>query len=110
MSIQADLYLFDNADWAVPLAFVDEDDIPYDFTGSTFRLDIKVTVDTALILSLTSGGAIAHTDLPNGTITPQIADGALAIGSYVYDLIRISGSARETLMFGKVFCEKGVSE
>lgn len=101
----------DNTDWSVPLRFADRYDVPYDLTGSTFRLDVKASVDdVAAVASLTSAnGGIEHVDLANGEITLHFADYAIAPGDYVYDLVRISGAVRETLGHGALTVAKGVT-
>ena len=69
-----------------------------------------VVAGGTLLLSLTTGGGgISSTDLTNGTITLNVPDFALAAGSYVYDLIRISGSVREYLCGGKFTARAGVT-
>lgn len=109
--VLANLDIRDNADWSIPLQFVDNYEVPYDFTGSTFRMDIKASVDAgAAVASLTTAnGGIVSTDLANGAIILEIAAFAISPGDYVYDLIRISGLARETLTFGAVHIDKGVT-
>ncbi len=111
MSAEADITIRDNTDWAIPLVFTDENGVAYDLTGSSFRLDIKGSVDDpAAVASLTTaGGGIASTSLADGQITIAIGDFAIAPGTYVYDLVRISGAARETLLFGTFTVEKGVT-
>jgi hypothetical protein len=111
MSVEANILIRNNTDWLIPLAYSDEDLVPYDFTGSTFRMDVKSTPsDPAALLSLTTAsGGIAHTDLANGAITIAIPDYSLAPGAYVFDLVRISGTARETLLFGTLTVEIGVT-
>lgn len=101
----------DNSDWLIPWDATDDDDVPYDLTGSTFRMDIKASVnDAGAALSLTTAnGGIVSTDLVNGVFTVVIADFALPAGTYVYDLLRLSGGARETFVFGELIIEKGVT-
>lgn len=101
----------DNADWAQPLVFTDRNGAPYVLTGSTFRLDFKVSRDDAsAVVSLTSGnGGVASTDLANGTVTLNIADFAVPAGTYIGDLIRIAGSAREHLIDIELNVVKGVT-
>lgn len=101
----------DNADWSQPLVFTDRNGTPYDLTGSTFRLDFKVARDDgAAVVSLTTGnGGVASTDLENGAITLELADFAIAAGSYVGDLIRIAGAGREHLLDIELVVVKGVT-
>lgn len=109
--LKANINIRDNTDWSVPLQFTDRFEVPYNLTGSTFRMDIKASVDdVAAVASLTTAnGGIVSTDLANGVITIEIADFAIAPGDYVYDLVRISGTARETLSYGALTVEKGVT-
>lgn len=101
----------DNADWSQPLVFTDRNGSPYDLTGSTFRADFKADrEDGAAVISLTTGnGGVASTDLANGAITLNLADFAIAPGSYVGDLIRIAGGGREHLLDIELEVIKGVT-
>ena len=101
----------DNTDWAQPLVFTDRNGVAYVLSGSTFRLDLKLSVDdVSPAASLTTGnGGIVSTDLVNGAITLNIGDFVLPAGSYVGDLVRISGSVRETLLVMQVLVRKGVT-
>lgn len=84
--------------------------VPNNFTGSTFDMRIAVVAGGAAALQLNTGnGGIVSTDLANGTITLVAADGAIAVGTYVYDLVRITGSAREPLMSGAFVVTQGVT-
>lgn len=101
----------DNADWLQPLVFTDRNGVPYDMTGSTFRLDFKVSRDdAAAVASLTTAnGGVASTDLANGAVTLSIADFGIEVGSYVGDLLRIAGGGREHLLDVELVVNKGVT-
>lgn len=101
----------DNADWSQPLVFTDRNGVPYDFSGSTFRLDFKASADDAdPVVSLTTGnGGITSSDLENGMVTLNLADFTVDPGEYVGDLIRISGAVREHLIDVELHVVKGVT-
>ena len=90
-------------DWSVEIQFVDSTGTPIDFTGFTFSMTIRPMVGGAITYELnTANGRIASTDLPNGKITPTIADAAISAGSYVWELVGIDGSSnRESLIYGR---------
>jgi hypothetical protein len=102
----------DNANWSQQIPFADRNGLPYDFTGSTFRVDLKVNrTDPTAVLSLTTanGGITATSgDLTNGTVTVNIAQGQLAAGSYLGELLRVTGS-REFMMLLVINVTLGVT-
>jgi hypothetical protein len=101
----------DNADFQQPLVFTDETGAAYDFTGDTFRMDVKASADDAEpAASLTTANSgILSTDLADGTITLSVGDFAIDPGTYLFDLIRITGSAREMLAYGTLIVEQGIT-
>jgi hypothetical protein len=104
------LEIHDNVDTTIPLSFTDQNEVPRNFTGSTFRLDVKSRVtDASAIISLTSGSGIEHVDLTNGLISIKFSDYALSPGEYVYDLVEINGSSRSALFFGPLTVVQGVT-
>ena len=111
MATEGDFYIRDNADYSEPLTWDDEFNNPIDFTGSTFRMDIKSSVDdaSAIVSLTTTNGGIESTDLANGKITVKFADFSIPPGAYVYDLLRLNGSERPTLLYGKLIVDKGVT-
>lgn len=107
MPVQANLIAYQNADFSEVFQFVDAGTgEPHDFTGSTFEMDIKETGAGTVVLAATLG----VTDIDDGKVTIGFLDGTIAVGSYVYDLIRITGSARELLMFGTMTIKQGVTQ
>lgn len=107
--IEADIAITDNADWALPLFFTDGNDAPYDFTGDSFKMDVRETPASAPVAQLTTAnGGIDSTDLANGHVTLHLAKG-LTAGTYVYDLIRVTGAAQEYLIGGKLTVRQGVT-
>ncbi|MBN9078179.1 MAG: hypothetical protein BGN87_06180 [Rhizobiales bacterium 65-79] len=101
----------DNADYQQPLTFTDRDKVAYDFTGDTFRMDLKRSADDeAAAASLTTeNGGILSTDLANGVITLSIGTYSVEPGTYLADLIRITGELRDPLGYGTVVIEKGIT-
>lgn len=101
----------DNADYQQPLRFTDETGAAYDFTGDTFRMDIKASAgDASAVASLTTANSgILSTDLDDGTITLSVATFALEPGTYLFDLIRITGAARDMLAYGTLVVEQGIT-
>lgn len=106
-----DFVVGDNEDFGFAGAWMDRDTgLPIDFTGSTFAMAIATAAGEAAALELTTAnGGIVDVDLANGAITAQFAAGALAIGAYVYDLVRIVGTARGVLAAGKLTVQQGVT-
>jgi len=101
----------DNADWVFPWQLVDRStNAGVDLTGSTFQLDVRAAPGGTLVKSYTSGAGIAADSLPDGEITNTFTRGDLAVGSYVYDLIRIQGAATELIFSGSITVEQGVTE
>lgn len=110
--IEADITITTNAKWSIPFIFTDDaTGAAYDFTGDTFKMDVKTSSDAASAeLSLTTAnGGIASTDLDAGYITIIIDKADLAVGSYVYDLIRVTGGDDEYLMGGTLTVNKGIT-
>jgi hypothetical protein len=101
----------DNADYQQPLKFTDETGAAYDFTGDTFRMDIKASAgdENAAASLTTANDGILSTVLDDGTITLSIGDFAIDPGTYLFDLIRLTGSVRETLAYGTLEVVKGVT-
>ena len=108
---RVDLNVTDNADWLLQLRFVDDDGVAYDMSSDSFKMDVKTDVEEATpSLELTSGGGeIDDTDADDGLLIVTIEKAALAAGSYVYDLIRVTGSAEEYLCGGFLAVNKGVT-
>lgn len=107
-----EITLTDNEDLVIPLAFVDQvSGIAHDFTGSTFKMQVKTTAEAASAEYelTTANGRIASTDLANGAIDLKFVKGQLAVGAYVYDLIRVNGADNEKLIEGSVTVSKGVT-
>ena len=111
MSTEADISFRDNEDFRWSFQFVDRNDNAYDFTGSTFKMDVRTAADAGSAESAltTANGGIVSTDLEAGTIEVVVAKGALDPGEYVYDLVRVNGGAEEVLLFGAVAVVDGVT-
>ncbi|WP_425417339.1 hypothetical protein [Oricola indica] len=111
MSTEADITFRDNEDFGWAFQFTDRNDNPYDFTGSTFKMDVRTAADagSAEAALTTANGGIVSTDLAAGTIEIVIAKGALDPGEYVYDLVRVNGGAEEVLLYGAVTVIDGVT-
>jgi hypothetical protein len=88
-------------------------------TGQSFVMDIKASRDDATpLLTLTSGaGQIIVDDATQRIVHFNVADtvmnAALAVGTYVYDLVMFDGSTppiRIPLMEGHFYVQQGVTE
>lgn len=112
----------DYAEWTVrdnekavqPLpAFVDAAGATYDLSGSAFRMDLKTdpTAPSAAATLTSGGGHIDTADAANGLLTLiyDAAEHALAAGTYHFDLIRDPSGDRETMLYGLVIIEKGIT-
>lgn len=96
-----DFILDPNTDNPCTFLFMDENGGSIDFTGSTFRLEVKIADgndDPAgpILLTLTTGSGLSGT-LASGEFNvtfPDDGDGGLAgPARYVYTCLRISGGA-----------------
>lgn len=105
---KADITWWQNVDFSRVFQFVEDGTgDPHDFTGSTFEMDIKAPPGSgAVVLAATLGTA----DIDEGKITVGWADTALAVGEYVYDLVRINSGVREPLMYGTITILQGVTQ
>lgn len=96
-----------NVDWDRDVEFVDQNGTAIDLSGSTFEMDIKAEAGTGTVLvAVTIDDAAAD----EGLLNLSFADGSLAAGSYVYDLVRITGGAREMLLYGTFTMIEGVTQ
>lgn len=107
--VQARLIQFENEDFDESPQWVERGTgAPSDFTGSTFEMDIKVAGSEEG--SALASATIGTDDIDTGIIRIQVADGALPVGTYVYDLVRINGGVRTVLMTGTYEVKQGVSQ
>jgi hypothetical protein len=114
---RADLVINTKAGRAFPFVFEDENGDAVDFTGSTFRLQVKAWNGNAAtgsaLLTLTTGDGIEG-DVADGEcqpVFPPAADEGLAVGQYVYDIMRLeSGEPVETVQVGLIDAVDGVTE
>jgi hypothetical protein len=78
----------------------------FDWSASTFEMDIKTTGSGSVVLAAT----LDTTDADESTIGITVLDGSIAVGDYVYDLVRIAGATRELLMTGNFHVRQGVTQ
>lgn len=107
--VQARLIQFENEDFDASPQWVDRSTgNPVDFSGSTFAMDIKQKggEEGAAAASATIGTV----DIAQGIVRIQVADGALPVGTYVYDLVRINSGVRTVMMTGAYEVRQGVSQ
>ena len=113
MSAIVNLTIRDNADFVEAIKWVDTNGDPYNLTGNTFKMDVRASANAASaeVTLTTDNGGINSTDLENGTITINVADGAISPGSYVYDLIKITTASgqRVSMMYGTFTVVDGVT-
>lgn len=108
-ALKARLIQYENEDFDESLQWVERGTgVPVDFTGSTFAMDIKTagSEEGAALASAT----IDTTNIATGIIRIQVADGALALEEYVYDLVRINAGVRTVLMTGAYEVRQGVTQ
>lgn len=97
-----DFTAFRNADWQQVVIFSG-----VDLSGSTFAMDVKAAPgDGAALVSATIG----TTDADEGKLVLSFDDEAVAAGTYVYDLVRITGGVREVLIYGQMIVIEGVTQ
>lgn len=102
----------DNEDFQHGFQWIDrETGQPYVFTGSTFKMDVKATVDAGTVdYALTTGNSrIVSSDLANGSIELVFEKGQLPVGEYVADLIRVVSGKDEKLTDFEIIVSKGVT-
>lgn len=102
----ANLTWWQNVNFALLVAFVDQNGQPHDFSGSTFAMHVKADPAGAVVVAVT----IDDTEAEEGVLGLSFAGGALAVGDYVYDLVRINGGLREPLMYGSFSMLQGVTQ
>ena len=103
---EIDFTHWQNADWALAVLCTDQNDMPHDFSGSTFAMHIKTVAAGAVVLPVT----VDTSQIAEGRIGLSFADGALPLGSYVHDLVRITGGVRELIFYGKFVMLQGVTQ
>lgn len=112
-----DLILDPKSDNTFDHVFEDEAGQSQDFTGSTFKLQVKArTVNDdptgSVVLTLATGSGISGTPA-NGEVFltfPDAADSGLSAGEYIYTCIRlVSGVAVESLFWGHIHVNVGIA-
>jgi hypothetical protein len=99
---------FKNVDFERVFKFTDQNGDTFDWSADSFDMDIK-TARGSGAAALTA--TIDDTDADESTIVVSWADGALAVGTYYYDLIRIdAGGIRHLMMFGTITILEGVTQ
>lgn len=107
-----------NTTWEDAFQFGTVGDLTWNFTGQTFKMDIRATADdVSPLLSLTSGGGTIVIDDPIGRtlhllVSSTVFKPVLPVGTYVYDLIMLDGSTppvRVALMTGTIQITQGVT-
>jgi hypothetical protein len=118
MATQVDPTFADNAPFQLDLVSEDQNGQAEDFTGSTFRLQVKAKDANGLptgspLLTLTTGDGISGA-LDQGEIFitfPKASEDGLPVGQYVYDVLRlVAGEVVERLYFGTITVTQGVTE
>lgn len=94
-------------------------DTSWDFTGQSFKLEVKASRDdVAPLLTLqTSDSSIIVDDIAQRVLHLNLSEAALQaalpVGEYVYDLVMFDGSSppiRVGLMQGRFVLKQGVTE
>lgn len=119
MSVRArvTMCITNNVTWQDAFQFGTVGDTTWNFTGKTFHMDVKASVDdTAALLSLTTANSrIVVDDVTNRVLHFNVTEADLQAGlppaEYVYDLVMIDGSGvRTQLMFGTVTVKQGATQ
>lgn len=115
-SAHVNIVTADNATFQDAYQFDDATDTSWNFTGKTFRMDIKANKEALVaLLSITSAAGqivvddavtrVLHFNVPAATIVAVMPP-----GYYVYDLIMTDGSSvRTPLMYGEFVLDHGVT-
>jgi hypothetical protein len=113
-----DVSISNNATWQDAWQY-DPDSTDWDFTGQSFKLEVKASRDDdAALATFTSAGSKIIVDSITERILHMNVDyvtlkAALPNGEYVYDLIMFDGSSpsiRVLLQYGKLCIGQGVTE
>lgn len=114
---RADIVLKANTARTVPFVFKDESGQAIDYTGSTFKLEVKARDANneptgSVLLTLATGSGIAG-DVSLGEFEPTFpaaASSGLPAGQYIYDVLRLeSAVAVEPVMVGLIDVEEGIT-
>lgn len=97
-----------NGDFSRYFAFTDSNGKAYSFTGSTFKCEVRPSPGSGtLTKSLTAGLDVS--DIANGRIGINWADGDIAVGTYAYDLLMVTGSKQVPILKGSLTIIAGVT-
>ncbi len=81
-----------------------------DFSGSTFKMQIKNTAGTVLATLTSPSTGITSDNAAHSTLTFFLARADLpVVGEYSYDLLRVTGSNLENLIGGKFIVLPGIT-
>jgi hypothetical protein len=115
-SAHVDLAIDNNGTWSDAFQFGDQDDTTWTLTGQSFELDVqRNSYDLVPLLSLsTANSRILVDDVTQRVIhldvSAPIIQATLQPGTYVYDLVMVSGSnVRVPLMHGTLQVTQGVT-
>ena len=115
-SAHVDLRIDNNSTWMDAFQFGEPIDTTWTLDGQSFELDVQRNpYDLVPLLHLdTTGGRIVVDDTVQRVIHFNVAPAdiqtSLSPGSYVYDLVMVSGSdVRVPLMHGQLFVNQGVT-
>lgn len=99
---EIDFNIWRNADWRQQVTWTG-----VDLSGSTFAMDIKTAKGAG---SAAASATIDDTGAAAGILVLTLADGALAVGGYYYDLVRIDSGERSILAYGEITVHEGVTQ
>lgn len=117
MAAEVDIAYSHNAPFTANLVMTDENGMAYDFTGSTFKLEVKAADANgnptgSVLLTLSTGSGIGGT-LASGEVQPTFpaqASSGLAPGSYVYDCVReVSSVIVDRVFYGSITVTTGIT-
>lgn len=115
-SARVDMTVATNATWQDAFQFGVPTDTTWNFTGQSFRLDVKADMQgPALLTCTTANGLIVVDDPIQRVLNLNVSEALLAVlppGAYVYDLIMQDTSSppiRVQLMHGRIKVRLGIT-
>lgn len=115
MADRLDIRIANNCDWSAEITLYDEDDALRDLTGATFEMDIRAKADdvAAIATLTTANGGVAVTETPDdGVVILMVTEAvaaAIAVGTYVHDMIMTIDGEEERIWYGRFKVEQGVT-
>lgn len=109
---QVDFETANNEDFRYAFAIADEDGVPVDLTGASFRMDIETGAGADVLTLSTSNGRVVL-DAPAGRIdlvVPAAVMAALKANFHAHDMLMTLGGQTTRLWAGNFSILQGVTE